>query len=377
MEITRESLRVFNAARAAARHLSLIGLALLATLVLAACATRGDDHPTSPGSPAFLPGKVVTQQGREAADLYLPVFLLAVAVFVLVEGILLFVALRFRRKRGDDTLPGQRHGNNALELLWTAIPALIVGVLFVVSTGVLLKVDAIAANPAVTVDVTGFQWQWTFDYKDQGLSYTGAGKDGPEMVVPVNETIDIRLHSNDVIHSFYVPQFFRKLDVVPGRINEFQVNVEQEGTYGGQCAEFCGLSHADMYFTVRAVDRATFDQWVLDEQAKAAETPPPPPSGGPAAATVSLSASTNLAFDQATLTAPADQPLTIHFANMDPTNPHNVSIKGGQADGKDWIGLPIAKAGQDAVYQAPPLKAGVYTYYCSVHANMTGTLTVQ
>ena len=85
----------------------------------------------------------------------------------------------------------------------------------------------------------------------------------------------------DVIHSFYVPQFFRKLDVVPGRVNEFQVNVAEEGTYGGQCAEFCGLSHADMYFTVRAVDRATFDQWVADEQAKAAETPPPPPSGGP------------------------------------------------------------------------------------------------
>jgi len=370
-------LRVIHAARAATRYLSWIGLATLAALVLSACATRGNDHPTSPGTPALLPGRVVTEQGRQAADLYLPIFLLAVAIFILVEGLLIIVAVRFRRKRGDDALPGQRHGNNVLEVLWTAIPALVVGILFVVSTGVLLKVDAIAPNPAVTVDVTGFQWQWTFDYHDQGLSFTGAGKDGPEMVVPVHETIDIRLHSDDVIHSFYVPQFFRKLDVVPGRINEFQVNVEQEGTYGGQCAEFCGLSHSDMYFTVRAVDRATFDQWVIDEQAKAAQTPAPPPSGAPAAATISLSASNNLAFDQATLTAPADQPLTIKFANMDPANPHNVSIKGALADGKDWIGLPITKPGQDAVYEAPALKAGVYTYYCSVHANMTGTLTVQ
>ncbi len=377
MEITRESLRVFNAARAANRHLSLIGLALFATLLLAACATRGDDYPTSAGSPAFLPGKVVTQQGREAADLYLPIFIIAVVVFVLIEGILLFVALRFRRKRGDDTLPGQRHGNNVLELLWTGIPAVIVGVLFVVSTGVLLKVDAIAPNPAVTVDVTGFQWQWTFDYKDQGLSFTGAGKDGPEMVVPVDETIHIRLHSVDVIHSFYVPQFFRKLDVVPGRINEFQVNVEQEGTFGGQCAEFCGLAHADMYFTVRAVDRATFDQWVTDEQLKAAATPQPAPSGGPTAAKLQVSAVNKLAFEQATLRAPADVPLTIEFQNLDPVNPHNVSIKAGQPDGKDWIGLPIAKAGQVAVYQAPALPAGEYGYYCSVHPNMTGTLTVQ
>jgi len=370
-------LRVIPAARAATRYLSWIGLATLAALMLSACATRVDDHPTSAGTPAILPGSVVTQQGREAADLYLPIFLIAVVVFVIVEGLLITVAVRFRRKRGDDVLPGQRHGHNGLEILWTAIPALVVVILFVVSTGVLLRVDTIAKDPAVTVDVTGFQWQWTFDYNDQGLSFTGAGKDGPEMVVPVHETIDIRLHSNDVIHSFYVPQFFRKLDVVPGRTNEFQVNVEQPGTYGGQCAEFCGLSHSDMYFTVRAVDRATFDQWVLDEQAKAAETPPPPASGGPTAATLSLSASTNLAFDQTTLTAPADQPLTIQFANQDPANPHNVSIKGAKPDGSDWIGLPIAKPGQNATYQAPALKAGVYTYYCSVHGNMTGTLTVQ
>jgi cytochrome c oxidase subunit 2 len=374
-------LRVIHASRAATRYLSWIGLATLAALVLVGCASRGNDHPTGDTSaPGMLPGPVVTQQGREAADLYLPIFIIAVIVFVLVEGILIVAALRFRRKRGDDALPAQTHGHNGLELLWTAIPALVVSALFVVSTSVLLKVDAVSATPGVTVDVTGFQWQWTFDYNDQGLSFTGTGQDGPEMVVPVDETIHIRLHATDVIHSFYVPQFFRKLDVVPGRINEFQVIVEEEGTYGGQCAEFCGLSHADMYFTVRAVDRPTFDQWVAEEQAKAAETPPPPPSGGPgqpAAATLQVSAVDNLAFEQATLTAPADQPLTIEFQNLDTKNPHNVAIKGGQPDGKDWIGLPIAKAGQTATYQAPALPAGEYTYYCSVHANMTGTLTVQ
>ncbi len=128
-------MRVINAARAATRYLSWIGLATLAALLLSACASRVDDHPTSPGTPAFLPGKVVTTQGREAADLYLPIFLLAVAIFILVEGLLILVTIRFRRKRGDDTLPGQRHGNNVLEILWTAIPALIVGILFVVSTG--------------------------------------------------------------------------------------------------------------------------------------------------------------------------------------------------------------------------------------------------
>src|SRR5690348_5791386 len=104
------------------------------------------------------------------------------------------------------------------------------------------------------------------------------------MVLPINERVRIRLHAQDVIHSFYVPAFFYKKDAVPGRINEFDVTIEKPGTYGGQCAEFCGLSHADMYFTVRAVERAEYDAWLQTaiEDALATPTPPPPPpSGGP------------------------------------------------------------------------------------------------
>ena len=102
-------MRVIHAARAATRYLSWIGLATLAALVLSACATRGNDHPTSPGTPALLPGQVVTEQGRQAADLYLPIFLLAVAIFILVEGLLIIVAVRFRRKRGDATRTAGHH----------------------------------------------------------------------------------------------------------------------------------------------------------------------------------------------------------------------------------------------------------------------------
>ena len=133
----------------------------------------------------------------------------------------------------------------------------------------------------MTVDVTGFQWQWTFDYQDQGtVSFTGAGKNGPEMVLPVNETVHIRLHAQDVIHSFYVPQFFYKKDVDPRSHQRVRGQHHEAGTYGGQCAEFCGLSHADMYFTVRAVTAAEFDAWVgQTQQAKASRRQPPPPSG--------------------------------------------------------------------------------------------------
>jgi cytochrome c oxidase subunit 2 len=366
-------------ARHAIRRSSLIGLALVVPLLLAACATRTDDRPTSDsGAPGFLPGHVVTEQGRQAADLYLPVFIIAVIVFFLVEGLLLFAAIRFRRSKHDDGLPAQTHGNNRLELLWTAIPALVVTGMFIGSTIVLTDVEATSDQPAVTVDVSGFQWQWTFDYPAEGLSYTGAGDQGPEMVLPVNEPVLIRLQALDVIHSFYVPQFFRKLDVIPGRVNQFEVTITEEGTFGGQCAEFCGLAHDAMYFTVRAVDQATYDQWVADEQAKAAATPPPAPSGAPAGSVIDIrSISITEGFDPSELTAPADTPLTIQLDNVDTTAPHNVAIRAANADGTDWIGLPIAQPGQKATYSVPPIAAGSYTFYCSVHANMTGTLTVQ
>lgn len=356
-----------------------MSLVLLAVLMLAACTTRPNDHPTGDSSvPGFVPGHIVTEQGQAAAGLYLLVFLIAVAVFILVEGLVIIIAVRFRRKRLDTTLPAQTHGNNLLEIVWTIIPALVVAALFVVSTNVLInKVEAHEANPAVTVDVTAFQWQWTFEYRDLGLSYTGAGKDGPEMVLPVGETAHIRLHAQDVIHSFYVPQFYYKKDVVPGRTNEFDLLIKEPGTYGGQCAEFCGLSHADMYFNVRAVDPADFAAWVSAEQARANATPEPRPSGGPEGATLQLKAiNATQGFDPSTLTAPAGQPLTIEFDNPD-VAPHNIAIKAANPDGSDWIGLPIAQAGQTATYQAPALKAGTYTFVCSVHPTMVGTLTVR
>ncbi len=372
-------MRVIEAARRAIRRSAVPGLLVLALLFLAGCATRTDDRPTSDSAlPGFLPGHIVTEQGRQAADLYLPIFVISVVVFFLVEGLLLFVSFRFRRSKHSDELPAQTHGNNRLEIIWTAIPALIVTGLFVVSTSVLVKVEAVSDEPAVTVDVTGFQWQWTFDYKQQGLSFTGAGDEGPEMVVPVNEPILIRLQAQDVIHSFYVPQFFRKLDAVPGRINQFEVTITEEGTFGGQCAEFCGLSHDAMYFNVRAVDRASFDQWVAEEQQKAQATPVPVPSGAPEGAVLDLAAvSVTEGYTPSELTAPADTPLTIRFDNTDPAAPHNVAIRAATADGKDWIGLPIADPGQKATYSVPPITAGTFTFYCSVHPNMTGTLTVQ
>ena len=161
---------------------------------------------------------------------------------------------------------------------------------------------------------------------------------------------------------------------MPGRVNEFEMVVTEPGTYTGQCAEFCGLSHYEMFFTVEAMTRADYEAWVTEQQTTE-PTPEPPPDGH----TIGLTAVDVRTFDPPSLTAPADTPLIFEFHNADaPGVPHDVSIVGGNPDGSDWIGLPPADGGQDATYVAPALAAGTYEFFCSIHApTMRGTLTVE
>ncbi len=388
----------------------LAGLGALA-LALAGCAPT-DQSASGDAPPGFFPPVSPTAQGDLVNEIYPVVLAIAIFVFVLVEGLLLLAILR--RRRGE-TLPPQIHGSNRLELIWTIIPLITVLILFVMSSAALASIEApgegtgstadespaanaparsgapatgASSEPAasgvdpadtaqVIVDVTGFQWQWTFGYAREDLSFTGLGTDGPTMVVPTNERIRIRLEAADVIHSFYVPQFLFKRDVIPGRTNEIEFTIEEPGVYTGQCAEFCGLAHADMFFQIRAVPRAEYDAWVTEEQAKANATPAPAPSGGSpppgGGGVIEVAAENSESFTTAELTAPADVPLTIQFDNRDPAAPHNVAIK-GTPEG-DWIGQPIANAGTMATYTAPALPPGQYEFFCAVHPNMTGTLT--
>jgi cytochrome c oxidase subunit 2 len=351
------------------RRIVALTALLLGALALAACANA-----PGPGSiPGFFPPASNSQGGDFVDQLYPLVFYIAVAVFVLVEGLLIWIVLRYRRRPSDDTLPTQTHGHNLLEVLWTAIPALIVTGLFVLTVDTLAQIERVDAQPQdVVVDVTGFQWQWTFSYPNEGLSFTGAGTQGPTMAVPVGERVRIRLTAQDVIHSFYVPNFRYKKDVVPGRTNEFELVVDQAGTYTGQCAEFCGLQHYEMFFTVEAMSRADYDAWVIEQQQ--ASSPQPTPSG---AFAVVLNAVDTNTFNPNALQVPADTPITFGFHNLDTAAPHNVAIVGGDPSGQDWVGLPITPAGQSGSYSAPALPAGTYEFYCSVHpTTMRGTLTV-
>ncbi|CAN5822756.1 hypothetical protein BH24CHL5_BH24CHL5_10010 [soil metagenome] len=343
---------------------------------VAACASSGVAVPGDQ-PPGFFPNEPASEQGQLIYDFYPVVFYIAVGVFLLVEGLLLWIVMRYRRRPTDTELPVQTHGNNLLEVVWTLIPAAIVTVLFLFTVDTLGKVETTGdsnTQPALTVDVTGFQWQWTFAYEEQGLSFTGSGREGPVMVLPVGERVRIRLHATDVIHSFYVPQFLYKKDVVPGRVNEFEVVVQEAGTYTGQCAEFCGLAHADMFFTVQSMSRADFDAWVIQQQDEAQRTPEPAPSG---AATVQVtSVGIVEGFDPTELSVAADVPWVVELTNTDTLAPHDFAVRGAQADGSDWQGDPDASPGGSATYQPPPLTAGEYEFYCSIHPNMVGTLQV-
>jgi cytochrome c oxidase subunit 2 len=320
----------------------------------------------------------VTDRGVATRHLYDIVFAIAVIVFLVVEAMIVITVFRYRRKPGDDTLPAQTHGNNLVEVIWTAIPTAIVLFLFVMSWQTLNTVEAKTTSDVhVRAIAARFQWQFAYLDKDGKTLFTQVlpvGEDGG-LVLPVGEPVHITLTSPDVIHAFYVPKFLFKRDVVPGKENAFDFTIEEPGTFRGQCAELCGAFHGSMIFEVHAKPKAEFDAWLAAQVEKANATPAPQPSGG-AGGPVVEAAAKNVAFTTTALTGPADKPFTIHFKNEDaPGVPHNIQIK--DASGASVFKGAIIDGGKDANYAVPALKAGTYPFACTVHPNMTGTLTVQ
>jgi cytochrome c oxidase subunit 2 len=123
------------------------------------------------------------------------------------------------------------------------------------------------SNQPLELEVEAFRWGWRFAYPAEGVVLEGVLDPGPQAVVPVGRPVQVTLTSNDVIHSFYVPKFLYKRDAIPGRTQVFELTVEREGLYTGQCAEFCGLFHARMPFSIRAVSEADFEDWLAEQRA--------------------------------------------------------------------------------------------------------------
>ncbi len=211
----------------------------------------------------FGGGRGATSQGRDIFGLWQGSVIVAIFVAGLVWGLILFAILRYRRR--NDDLPTQTQYIIKLEIFYTVVPVVIVAVLFAFAYRTQTEVDALASDPAITIDVKGFQWQWQFEYRDEHITVTGTPERRAVMVLPVRETVRLVLTSDDVAHSFYVPKFLFKRDLIPGLTNRFDLEVEEAGTYKGYCAEFCGLDHARMTFTVKAMSRGDYDAWVAQQ----------------------------------------------------------------------------------------------------------------
>lgn len=250
------------------RRLRLAGATTIAALLaLVAMGTASAIQPSG-----------ITDEAREMHELFWIVLIAALVVFVLVAAALVYALIRYRRQ--GDELPPQFHGGSKIEAAMVGIPVIIVIALFTVSMLTLVKIDDKADDDALTIEVTGFQFSWQFAYNldDLGtntdadaegtIAIIGTPQNDPVLVMPIDEPVEFRLISNDVIHSFYVKDFLYKLDLIPGRENSFTVTARETGDYSAQCAELCGMDHALMRFVVRVVERDEFDAWVADEAAR-------------------------------------------------------------------------------------------------------------
>lgn len=232
------------------RRLARQAPALCLLLLIAACAK---DYPQTTLQPRG-------DFARMVDDLFRTTVVWATIVFVLVEGVLLWAIFKFRG-RADDPEPRQVHGNTTLEVVWTVIPAFILVAIAVPTVKTIFKTSDYATGPGVVqIEVIGHQWWWEFRYPELGVVT------GNEMHIPVGKTVNLRMTTADVLHSFWVPQFAGKRDVFPGRYNPLWFKAEVTGIFSGQCAEFCGVQHARMGFKLISETQEEFDAWVARER---------------------------------------------------------------------------------------------------------------
>ena len=239
-------------AGARSRLLKLTPLVVGVVLFATSCAS---DAPQTTLKPKGPKAEIIN-------NLINPVFAVAGVVFVLILGGALFVALKFRAREGDvDEFPEQVHGNFKLEIAWTILPAVVLGVIGIITVVTIFDLAKKPGPEAVQVEIYGQQWWWEYRYDLNGDGNYDEIITANDLVIPAGEDISLHIKSRDVIHSWWAPALNGKKDAVPGRTHPLTINADKPGEYIGQCTEFCGLSHAEMRIKVVALDRAGFDAW--------------------------------------------------------------------------------------------------------------------
>ena len=236
----------------------LLAAALPALLAIFITACSNADYPNS----VFTR---FTEFNRDIGHLFNILIYLGTFVFIFVEGILLYTIFKYRRK-SESERPKHVHGNTTLEILWTAIPALILAFIAVPTVQTIFKTQAKASADALQVQVIGHQWWWEFKYPQYNITTAN------ELYIPVGRKVNFALTTNDVLHSFSIPQLGGKRDLISNHTNYLWFTPDSVGeqAWNGFCAEFCGASHANMHFKVFTVTPANFASWTANQQKMAA-----------------------------------------------------------------------------------------------------------
>jgi len=248
--------------RAALVRRGLLTAAALGLLTLTACSAETVSQLKRLGLP-----EAASNRAPFTYDLWIGTWIAAGIVCVFMWVIILYAAVRFKTKHNE--MPRQNRYNLPMEIFYTIAPFIVIGVLFyytILAQHAILKPEA---EPDVTVDVVGQKWSWTFNYREADNPAVGSDvyeagtiNKTPTLYLPVNKSVQFNLSSPDVIHSFWVPAFYRKLDVIPGRHNVIDLTPTKEGTFRGKCAELCGTYHSTMLFNVAVVSEEEYTAYL-------------------------------------------------------------------------------------------------------------------
>lgn len=247
-----------RAQRRLRRAIPFAGFVVLAT-ALSGCST--DSQWERVGMP-----EIVTVQGEHILQLWQGAWIAALVTGVITWALIIGVPIWFRR-RSDDEVPVQTRYNLPIEIFYTIFPVIMV-IAFFSHTVRVQNIALEHVEPDVVVKVVGQKWSWTFNYPDteaaggKNVYVSGTGEDIPQLVIPVDKTVEFDLYSPDVIHNFGIPAFAMRMDVVPGNDNSYQVTPTETGVYDGKCYELCGAYHSRMLFTVRVVTEAEYEAYL-------------------------------------------------------------------------------------------------------------------
>jgi cytochrome c oxidase subunit 2 len=208
-----------------------------------------------------------TEQAQLIDSLWQGAWIAAWAVGIFTWGLMIWAWVAYRRRRADDPMPAQTRYNIPIEVLYTVTPLIMIFGLFAFTIRDQSEIIKLTDDYENEVQVVGFRWSWTFNYLDEDVYDIGTPQQFPTLWLPVDEKVRFQLNSPDVVHSFWVPTWLFKLDVIPGQTNEFEVTPTEVGEFAGKCAELCGTDHSRMLFNVKVVERDEYDQHIEDLRA--------------------------------------------------------------------------------------------------------------